>query len=103
MTSKATKPRVQLTFEPANHGVKVRRGFNEIFLTWKSIRELDVMRVLPRAERFFLERLLDGPVDPAKLCRDARALGFRRARRALGIVTQRKNGVQYWRLPEAFR
>jgi hypothetical protein len=102
--SNRIRRKAPLTFFPANHGVKVRRGFNEIFLTWKSIRELEAMRTMPRAESWFYERLRNGPVDPIPLCRDARRQGFStdliwRVRRSLGVVTRRKNHVRVWALP----
>jgi hypothetical protein len=51
--SKSFRPKRQLTFTPRNRGVKVKRGFNEIFLTWKSIRELEKVRKTGRVSEAF--------------------------------------------------
>jgi hypothetical protein len=46
-----TKRRVEFTAR--NHGVKVKRGFNEVFLTWRAIRELDRIRRTGRVSEAF--------------------------------------------------
>ena len=95
----------QLTFKRHSHGVMVKRGFNEVFLTWKSIRELNALREVPRAERWLLNMLIDGPCEAAPLERYARQrMGFGhevlyRARKSLGVVTRRK----HWQLPGVFQ
>jgi hypothetical protein len=97
----------QLTFTRAGNGVRVRRGFNHIFLTWKSIRELEQIRRLPMVEAWLLDMLVGGPCDAAAIMKSAHARRYdpstlRRARRELGDIMGSRKGVRYWRLPGVF-
>ena len=94
----------QLTFARKGHGVMVRRGFNEIFLTWKSLRDLDTLRDVPRVEDWLIDLLTDGPVEATAIRKAARERRIRpdilqRARKSLGI-RKRKH---CWQLPELFQ
>jgi len=42
--SKRIRRKAPLTIETASHGATVRRGFNQVFLTWASIRDLEALR-----------------------------------------------------------
>jgi hypothetical protein len=111
MTDTRQKPKRQLTFTRANHGVKVKRGFNEVFLTWKAIRELEKIRApdskpckRKHAEKWIAKYLAIGPERFEDIERDAYANGIGRAtliraKVALGVKSERRGRAWYWDMP----
>src|SRR5262245_7526147 len=92
------------TLTRASHGVTVRRGFSEVFLSWKSVREIEELRDLPRVQNWLFELLLDGPCAADAIMSTARKQRYGkkivwRARRALDVRTRRRGGVRCWSLP----